>query len=65
MIGGVIMATSTLGKQFFVKPEKAAEFVDEMSKAVPPTLTKDFGSNLVHLPQESDLKEKLKKALSQ
>lgn len=57
------MATSTFGKQFFVKPEKVAEFVDEMSKVVPPTLTKDFNSNLVHLSQESDLKEKLKKAL--
>ena len=64
MIGGVIMATSTFGKQFFVTPEKAAEFVDEMSKAVPPTLTKDFNSNLVHLSQEPNLKEKLKKALN-
>lgn len=64
MIGGVIMATSTFGKQFFVKPEKITEFVDEMSKAVPPTLKKDFNSNLVHLSQEPDLKEKLKKALN-
>ena len=64
MIGGGIMATSTFGKQFYVKPEKMTEFVDEMSKVVPPTLKKDFSSNLIHLSQEPDLKEKLKKVLN-
>ncbi|MCM1386279.1 MAG: hypothetical protein NC231_03045 [Bacillus sp. (in: Bacteria)] len=59
------MATSTFGKHFFVKPEKAAEFVDEMSKVVPPTLTEDFSSNLVHLSQDTVLKEKIKKALGE
>ena len=58
------MATSTFGKQFFVKPEKAEEFVNEMSKVVPPTLTKDFNSNLIHLSQDANLKEKLQKALN-
>lgn len=58
------MATSTFGKQFIVNPEKADEFVNEMSKVVPPTLTKDFTSNLIHLSQDAGLKEKLKKALS-
>lgn len=59
------MATSTFGKQFVVNPEKADEFVNEMSKVVSPTLTKDFSSNLIHLSQDADLKEKLKKALNQ
>lgn len=58
------MATSTFGKQFFVKSEKITEFVGEMSKAVPPTLKKDFASQSVHLSQEPDLKEKLRKALN-
>ena len=58
------MATSTFGKQFYVKPEKITEFVNEMSKSVPPTLRKDFNSNSVHLSQEPDLKKKLKKALN-
>ncbi len=58
------MATSTFGKQFFVKSEKITEFVGEMSKAVPPTLKKDFASKSVHLSQEPDLKEKLRKALN-
>ena len=58
------MATSTFGKQFFVKAEKAEEFVNEMSKVVPPTLTKDFNSNLIHLSQDANLKEKLQKALN-
>lgn len=58
------MATSTFGKQFFVKSEKAEEFVNEMSKVVPPTLTKDFNSNLIHLSQDANLKEKLQKALN-
>lgn len=58
------MATSTFGKQFVVKPEKAAEFVEEMTKAVTPTLRKDFHSNSVHLTQEENLKNNLLKALN-
>lgn len=58
------MATSTFGKQFAVKPEKATEFVREMTKAVTPTLRKDFQSNSVHLAQEEDLRKNLLKALN-
>ena len=35
------MATSSFSRNFAVKPEKVAEFVNEMSKEVPSTL-KDF-----------------------
>ncbi|MCI9638482.1 MAG: hypothetical protein HFG77_19315 [Hungatella sp.] len=58
------MATSTFGKQFTVRPEKAEDFVNEMTKTATPTLRKDFHSNLVHLTQERSLKENLQKALS-
>lgn len=58
------MATSTFGKQFAVRPEKVTEFVNEMSKAVAPTLRNGFHSNLVHLTQEEDLKDNLLKALN-
>lgn len=58
------MATSTFSKQFSVRPEKVAEFVNEMSRAVTPTLQKSFHSNAVHLSQEEDLREKLSKALN-
>ena len=58
------MATSTFGKQFTVKPEKANEFVREMTKAVTPTLRKDFHSNLAHLTQEKTLKDSLSNALN-
>lgn len=54
------MPTSTFAKQFVVKPEKANEFVEEMTKKASPTLTKDFSSRLHH---EKDLKESLRKAL--
>lgn len=54
------MATSTFGKQFSVKPEKAEEFVHEMTKKVAPTLKRDFHSNLVH---EKDVRSSLLKAL--
>lgn len=57
------MATSTFGKQFSVKANKAAEFVSEMSKTVHPTLRKDFHSNSANLFQDSDLREKIEKAL--
>lgn len=54
------MATSTFGKQFKVKHEKAKGFVHEMTRKVTPTLKSDFKSNLVH---EKDLKDLLQKAL--
>ena len=49
------MATSTFGKQFSVKADKAAEFVSEMSKTVHPTLRKDFHSHSANLVQDTDL----------
>lgn len=58
------MATSTFGKQFTVTPEKASEFVNEMTRTVAPTLHKDFHSNLAHLTQEKDLKDSLLKVLN-
>ena len=57
---GEIMATSTFGKQFAVKPEKAHDFVKEMTKKVAPTLSSDFKTHLKH---EKDLKENLRRAL--
>lgn len=57
------MATSTFGKQFSVKKNKAAEFVSEMSKPVHPTLRKDFHSNSANLFQNTDLREKIKNTL--
>lgn len=57
------MATSTFGKQFSVRTDKAAEFVSEMSKAVHPTLRKDFHSYSANLIQDTDLREKMKKAI--
>lgn len=54
------MATSTFGKQFKVRSEKASDFVSEMSRAVAPTLKKDFKSRLKH---EKELKGDLHKAL--
>lgn len=54
------MATSTFGKQFSVQPEKANDFVKEMTKKVAPTLKSDFKSNLKH---EEDLKDILQRAL--
>lgn len=57
------MATSTFGKQFSVRSDKAAEFESEMSKTVLPTLSKDFHSNSANLFQDTDLRGKIKKAL--
>lgn len=57
------MATSTFGKQFSVKANKAAEFVSEMSKTVKPTLRKDFHSNSANLVQDTNLRGKIKEAL--
>ncbi len=54
------MATSTFGKQFMVKSEKASEFVKEMTQEVTPTLKKEFRFNSTH---EKDLKQDLLKAL--
>lgn len=54
------MATSTFGKKFAVKPKKASDFVNEMTKTVAPTLRSGFRSNLVH---EKDLRDSLLKAL--
>lgn len=54
------MATSTFGKQFAVKPEKANSFVREMTKKVTPTLKRDFHSNFTH---EKDVRDDLLKAL--
>ena len=51
------MATSTFGKQFTVKPEKAHDFVKEMTKKVAPTLRSDFKTHLKH---EKDLEENLR-----
>ena len=46
------MPTSTFGKQFEVRHEKAADFVREMSKSVAPTLRQDFHSNMVFLAEK-------------
>lgn len=54
------MATSTFDKQFVVKPEKASDFVREMTKPASPTLRSSFSSHLSH---EKDMKSKLLKVL--
>ena len=56
----MIMATSTFGKQFTVKREKASNFVKEMTRDVAPTLSKSFHSNMTH---EKDVKDFLQKAI--
>ena len=58
------MPTSTFGKQFEVRHEKAADFVREMSKSVAPTLRQDFHSNMLFLHQNTRLKESLIRALN-
>lgn len=58
------MATSTFSKQFAVKPEKAEEFVKEMTKTVTPTLHSDFQPELIHLTKENEWKDTLSKVLS-
>lgn len=58
------MATSTFSKQFVVRPEKATEFINEMSRAVTSTLQKGFQSNSVHLSQDEELREKLSRVLN-
>jgi len=54
------MATSTFTKQFEVKKKKSDLFLKEMTRSVPPTLDKDFKSNLKPI---NDYEEQLKKAL--
>lgn len=63
-IGGGSMATSSFGKQFTVRREKATDFVAEMTKAVTPTLRSDFQSHFTHLSHEPALKDILGKALN-
>lgn len=58
------MATSSFGKQFTVRREKTTEFVEEMTKAVTPTLRSDFHSRLAYLSQDQDLKDIIGKVLS-
>ncbi len=58
------MATSTFGKHFTLTNEKVDEFVHEMTQKVAPTLDVDFCSNVVCLPRDLDIKEKLSKALN-
>lgn len=36
------MATSSFSKNYYVPKSKADEFVEEMTRDIPPTLTKDF-----------------------
>ena len=54
------MATSTFGKEFRVRSEKAKGFVNEMTRKVTPTLSKDFRTNFTH---EGQLRDVLQKAL--
>lgn len=58
------MATSTFGKQFAVTPDKASDFVEEMTKPVTPTLHSDFRSNSAHLANDENLRQKLLKVLN-
>ena len=53
------MATSSFSKNFFVPPEKADEFLEEMTREVAPILPKDFKSQLVHLSDDEDLIESI------
>lgn len=54
------MATSTFGKQFMIKKEKAEEFAKEMTQTASPTLNVDFNSALVY---EKDYRTSLLRAL--
>lgn len=58
------MATSSFGKQFTVQREKTKDFVEEMAKAVTPTLRGDFQSRFANLSQDKDLKAVIGKALN-
>ena len=54
------MATSTFDRHFKVNKEKANEFVNEMNRQVPPTLSRDFRSKFV---REGDVRPALIKAI--
>ncbi len=41
-------------RQFTVKPEKAEEFVKEMTKVATPTLHSDFQPELIYLTKENE-----------
>ncbi|MDE5696742.1 MAG: hypothetical protein K2I96_04905 [Lachnospiraceae bacterium] len=58
------MATSSFGKQYKVQREKVADFVEEMRRAVTPTLRGDFQTRLVNLSQDKDLKAAIGKILN-
>ena len=47
------MATSSFGKQFTLQREKATDFVEEMVKAVTPTLRGDFQSRFANLSRNN------------
>ena len=55
------MPTSSFFKHYYVPEEKADEFVEEMTREVPPTLTKDFETKFKHVWEIEDL---LNKALA-
>lgn len=55
------MATSTFEKEFKVKPEFSDEFVQEMMRKVPLTLTNDFQTKSAHV---RDFEKEFKKALA-
>lgn len=58
------MATSSFGKQFTVRRDKATVFAEEMTKAVTPTLQRDFHSRFTNLSQNQELKNTISKAFS-
>ena len=58
------MATSSFSKNFIVENEKSDEFVEELTKEVPPTLEKDFTSRLTHIDENTEIKKSLMKALN-
>lgn len=58
------MATSSFGKQFTVRRGNTTDFVEEMTKAVTPTLRGDFQSRLAALSQDKDLKTVMEKVLN-
>lgn len=54
------MATSSFGKIFAIPENKTKEFLEEMKRETPPTLTKEFKSQF---KTEKDAKELLDKIL--
>lgn len=53
------MATTSFGEKFIVTEDNVADFIEEMSKPVPPTLKKEFKSNYTTLSQNKELRERL------